>query len=383
MPEFFKDLGYTTFGTGKWHNGVPSYSRSFSDGAEIFFGGMDDHWNVPACDFNPDGSYPKPIERNVPWIPGKTIKNERQFDHIHVGKHSTDIFADATMDFLKNHDDDRPFFAYVSFMAPHDPRTMPREFRNMYDATEINLPNNFLPEHPFDNGWLKNRDEQLETWPRTKEKIREHIADYYAMITHLDAAIGKILHTLEASGQLDNTLIVLAGDNGLAIGQHGLMGKQNNYDHSLHVPLIISGPGLPKRETNISLCYLFDIFPTICELLGLEPPPSVLGRSLAPTIGQNGNYQQPREFLHFAFKDLIRSVQDLRFKLIEYVVDGKRETQLFDLLEDPFETENLIENYEYQEVYRRLQKELLKLQKEINDTREDGKRFWSGYELSQ
>jgi len=253
----------------------------------------------------------------------------------------------------------------------------------MYDATEINLPNNFLPEHAFDNGWLKNRDEQLETWPRTKEKIREHIADYYAMITHLDAAIGKILHTLEASGQLDNTLIVLAGDNGLAIGQHGLMGKQNNYDHSLHVPLIISGPGLPKRETNISLCYLFDIFPTICELLGLEPPPSVLGRSLAPTIGQNGNYQQPREFLHFAFKDLIRSVQDLRFKLIEYVVDGKRETQLFDLLEDPFETENLIENYEYQEVYRRLQKELLKLQKEINDTREDGKRFWSGYELSQ
>ena len=80
------------------------------------------------------------------------------------------------------------------------------------------------------------------------EKIRKHLAEYYAMISHLDAQIGRILDALKATGQFENTIVVFAGDNGLALGQHGLMGKQSNYDHSVHVPLMMMGPGIPEGE---------------------------------------------------------------------------------------------------------------------------------------
>lgn len=381
LPEYFKELGYRAFGTGKWHNGVPSYGRSFSDGAEIFFGGMDDHWNVPACDFNPTGNYPAPQERPVPWIPGKTTIDQRRFDHIQVGVHSTDIFADAAIDFLHSLDGEQTFFAYVSFMAPHDPRTMPQEYREMYDPDDISLPPNFHPRHPFDNGALETRDEQLEAWPRAEAKIREHIADYYAMITHLDAAIGRILQALDDTGKRENTIIVLTGDNGLALGQHGLMGKQNNYEHSLHVPLILNGPGVPPGVRNEALCYLIDIFPTLCELSQVEVPPSVLGQSLLPAF-EPGTAPQHRAVLHFAYLDKMRSVRDQRYKLIEYSVNGERTTQLFDLSIDPYETTNLITLPAYRGDYERLKIELRKWRTELNDNFEQGNNFWTGLSAS-
>ena len=141
-----------------------------------------------------------------------------------------------------------------------------------------------MPEHPFDNGEMVVRDEQLAPWPRTPDEMRRHIAEYYAMITHLDAQIGRVLEALEATGQAENTIIVLAGDNGLAIGRHGLMGKQNMYDHSLHVPLIMSGPGIPQNRRSDALCYLLDIYPTLCDLVGVPIPGTVEGQSLVPAM---------------------------------------------------------------------------------------------------
>ncbi len=123
----------------------------------------------------------------------------------------------------------------------------------------MTLPESFLPGHPFDNGMLKIRDEKLAPFPRTEKVVRKHLADYYAAITHTDAQIGRILDALEKSGKRDNTLIVFSSDNGLAMGSHGLMGKQNVYDHSVHVPLIVAGPGIPKGETRSALCYIYDL----------------------------------------------------------------------------------------------------------------------------
>ena len=128
IPEVFKDAGYATFGTGKWHNGTASYARSFTQGAEIFFGGMDDHWNVAASDFDPTGKYPEPKPHAFPWHPDEWKTIEFPYDHTHRGYHSTDLFADTVKSFLLQHDTDRPFFAYVPFMAPHDPRTMPQQY---------------------------------------------------------------------------------------------------------------------------------------------------------------------------------------------------------------------------------------------------------------
>ena len=376
LGEALREAGYVTFGTGKWHNGPASYARSFTDGADIFFGGMDDHWNVPACHFDPSGQY----DPAQPFVYDPFYSNQisyRRCDHITPGKHSSELFAEATVDFLKRYDGDAPFFAYVSFMAPHDPRTMPREYLDMYDPDDIAIAPNWMPEHPFDNGEMVVRDERLAPWPRTPDEMRRHTAEYYAMITHLDAQIGRVLEALEATGRAENTIVVLAGDNGLAIGRHGLMGKQNMYDHSLHVPLIMSGPGIPENRRSNALCYLLDIYPTLCDLVGVPIPNTVEGTSLVPAMRAGAD---ARETLFFAYRGVQRAVQDSRFKLIEYVVEGRRHTQLYDLQIDPWEIDDLSENAQHTGHLERLRGELERWRAKLDDDQpEQGKPFWEGY----
>lgn len=340
LGEHFRTAGYETFGTGKWHNGTRSYARSFSSGAEIFFGGMNDHWNVPACDFDPTGEYPE-----TPWIRDwwATCDVEmRPRPHFTPGKHSTDLFVDAALDFLRDRSvSAKPWLAYVSLMAPHDPRTMPREYLEMYDPATIRLPENFAPEHAIDTGALRVRDELLEAFPRSEEAIRRHIAEYYAMITHLDAGLGRLLDQLEESGERENTIVVFAGDNGLAVGQHGLMGKQSLYDHSVRVPLIFAGPGVAAGEQRDEFCILADIYPSLCDLCGLERPASVTRRSLFS--GRDADTAP--DALYLAYCDSIRGVRTRTHKLIEYAAEGaERATQLFNLEDDPGETRNLAED---------------------------------------
>jgi len=376
LGETLQQAGYTSFGTGKWHNGPSAFARSFNAGAEIFFGGMDDHWNVPTCDYDPTGEY-----RPTPKIDNPHVDNTvtwRRCDHIATGKHSTDLFVDATINFIEQQPTEDPFLAYVSFMAPHDPRSMPEEFLQLYDPDQIDLPINFMPQHPFDNGWMTGRDEKLAGFPRTKSEVRRHIAEYYAIISHLDAAIGRLRGALNTQGILEETIIVFAGDNGLAVGQHGLMGKQNLYDHSVHVPLIFSGPGIPKGEQRDALVYLIDIFPTLCDLTQTPIPETVEGNSLQPVLDDSED--NVRTYLHFAFLEAQRGIRDSQYKLIEYAVGGSHtQTQLFDLIHDPKETQNLVDDLAYAEIRQRLRDQLKQWQTIYGDTREHGQAFWSAY----
>jgi arylsulfatase A-like enzyme len=361
--------GYETFGTGKWHNGTDSYARSFCDGAEIFFGGMGDHWNVPACDFHPDGNYPTNPTIREPWHSNRT--RMQLGEHVRCGVHSTDLFAEATESFLDRRPTDKPFFAYVSFMAPHDPRSMPGKYLEMYRPEDIELPASFMPEHPFDNGELVIRDEQLAHTPRDPEEIRRHIAEYYAMITHLDDAVGRIVAKLRSIGEYENTIIVFAGDNGLAVGRHGLMGKQNLYDHSVRVPLILAGPGIPAGATNDALASLNDLFATLCDLVEVPCPDSVECPSLAPCISGG---PAPRQEMLLAYRDVQRGVTDGRYKYIEYRVNGKRTTQLFDLHEDPDELNDLADTPAGQVHVERLGPMLTRWRDQLGDDTD----FWNG-----
>ncbi|UCE48357.1 MAG: DUF4976 domain-containing protein, partial [Phycisphaerales bacterium] len=168
-------------------------------------------------------------------------------------------------------------------------------------------------------------------------------------------------------------IIVFSADNGLAVGRHGLMGKQNIYEHSVHVPLIIGGPGIGKGRKRDAFCYLLDIFPTLCELTGLSIPTSVEGRSLASVIW--GRKRKIRETLFFAYKDIHRGVRDERYKLIEYAVSGRRTTQLFDLQRDPWEVNNIAESPNHIEHLQRLRRELLRWKEELDDKSE----FWQDH----
>ncbi len=374
LGEALQGAGYTTWGTGKWHNGPDAYARSFTAGAEIFFGGMDDHWNVPACDFDPTGGY----DNVRPFIRDPFVTNEvtpRHVDHIRPGVHSSELFAGTAVDFLETYSEDAPFFMYVSFMAPHDPRTMPHEYHDMYEPSTIALPENYMPNHPFDNGELRVRDELLANFPRNPDEVRRHIAEYYAMITHLDAQIGRILAALDSRGWTENTIIILAGDNGLAIGRHGLMGKQNLYDHSVHVPLLLAGPGVPQGETRDAYTYLLDIAPTLCDLVALPIPVTMEGESLVPALENPDN--RIRDTLYFAYRGYQRAVQDDRYKLIEYVVQGTRTTQLFDLQADPWELNNLASERAHDETVVALREQMRRWRDELDDNQPgQGADFW-------
>lgn len=373
LGELLREAGYRTWGTGKWHNGTASYARSFSEGAEIFFGGMADHWNVPACHFDPSGRYAHFAPECVDYWQGVRSRVNR-CDHVSPGRHSTDLFADACCDFLATtRDQTTPFFASVAFMAPHDPRVMPKPYLESIDPDQLTLPPNLLGEHPFDNGDLQVRDEHLAPYPRDEAVVRSHLRDYYAMIHHLDTAIGRIFAALEEAGQKENTMIVLAGDNGLAVGQHGLMGKQSLYDHSSRVPLLIAGPGLPSDIRRSGLCYLHDVMPTLLELAGLPIPPAVQSRSLLPMLMEGSVI---REKLHTAYRGCMRGVRDAETKLIRYVVDGKRREQLFHLPSDPWELHNLIDDPAWQDRRRSLAAALKEWQTQLDDSLPENAAFW-------
>jgi arylsulfatase A-like enzyme len=378
IGECLQKAGYRTYGSGKWHNGPDAFARSFTDGAEIFFGGMADHWNVPCYDFDPTGKYDKTCVEIKEPLWNKDI-NVRRCDHISTGKHSTDIIAEAASDFIGKYDDEAPLYMYLSFLAPHDPRSMPQEFLDIYNVDEIQLPPNFMGAHPFNNGCLHIRDEELAPFPRDPDDTRQQILEYYAMISHVDARIGDVMKSLEAKGMLEDTIIIFAADNGLAVGQHGLFGKQSCYEHSIRVPLIFAGPGIPEDVTTDAFAYLFDIFPTLCDLTGTPKPATVEGKSLAGIL--QDLTQSVRPFTYHAYTELHRAVRTGKYKLIEYVVDGKHTiTQLFDLESDPAELDNLAYYGEYAELVADLREELVSLADEWDDEKSEwGEKFWSRY----
>jgi arylsulfatase A-like enzyme len=293
FPELLREAGYLTHAVGKWHNDRASFARSFSSASRIFFGGMSAHERVPLHDFDPTGRYDAPprFEEGL----------------------STDLFADSACAFLRRADRDAPFCLYVAFTAPHDPRTPPPPFR--VDPAGVSLPTNYLPVHPFDNGDIVVRDEALEAWPRTPEAVRGHLADYYGMIAHLDSAVGAILDAAAAAGHAE-TVVVYTADHGIALGQHGLLGKQNLYEHSIHVPLMLAGPGIAAGRRDRSLVWHADTRATVLDLAGIPAEPGSEGASLLPLIA--GERERVRDRFGAAYRMNQRMMSDGRYKLIRY-----------------------------------------------------------------
>jgi arylsulfatase A-like enzyme len=269
---------------------------------------------------------------------------QARFEHNHYlnehgMRHAGDlgrVIADAAVDFLQSRKTDRPFFLYLAFEAPHDPRVPRPADLASYDLHEIPLPANYLPVHPFDNGEMTVRDELLGPWPRTPEEIRRQLREYYAVITGLDRQVGLILQALRSRPEYADTIVIYSADQGLALGSHGLMGKQSLYDHSMKAPLIVAGPGIAAGETE-ALVYLMDIYPTVLERIGAGIPEGLDGRSFLPVLQRRAAAH--RRDLYLAYRGVQRAIRDERFKLIVYPAINK--VQLFDLRQDPAETRDL------------------------------------------
>jgi len=252
---------------------------------------------------------------------------------------------------------------YLGFNAPHDPRQSPKEYLARYPQDKIKIPPNFLPKHPFDQGDYYIRDEMLAPFPRTPEDIQLHRREYYSLITYMDEQIGRILDALEKSGKASNTYVILTADHGLAVGEHGLMGKQNMYDCSVRMPLMISGPEITPGQRIDELVYQHCMYATTCDLAGIPVPETVQFPSLAPLI--HGQGQPPYDATFSYYIGFQRMVRTKTHKLIVY--PKIKRIQVFDIEHDPWEMHDLSNDPASAHIKADLMQRLQRMQQELDD----------------
>ena len=295
--------------------------------------------------------------------------------------------------------DQNPFFIYFGFSHPHDTRDGTPELLEKYGAVnhkdqnslppanpkQPELQDNYLPAHPFFHGHPGLRDEERVSgvWKnRDEQTIRNELGREYACDENIDIQLGKVLKKLEEMGELENTYIIYTADHGIAIGRHGLTGKQNLYEHTWRVPFIAKGPGIKAGKRVEGNIYLLDVLPTFCDLAGIEIPETVQGKSFKPVL--EGEENNVRDVMYGVYcggtKPGMRAIKKGDWKLIKYdVMDGAvRETQLFNLAENPNEylpehgktgkmETNLANNPKYAEKLKEMEVLLLEQMEENGD----------------
>lgn len=351
-PQLIGAAGYRTCMTGKWH--------VKADPAAVFEQVKHVSLGMPPEVAN---MYDRPRNGQKDLF---DPSDEEVGGYWSGGRHWSEVVADDAIEMLRaSSDDDRPFFLYVAFNAPHDPRQSPAEYVAMYPANRMAVPKSFLSRYPFAEAigaGPKLRDERLAPFPRTPFAVRTHRAEYAAIITHLDAQIGRILAAMDRLGLRDSTRIIFTSDHGLAIGRHGLMGKQNMFDHSVRVPLVLSGPGLPRGERIDTRVYMQDIFPTVLSWAGAGDGGSDF-RPLTPLLGPAAS--QRDDVIYGAYLDRQRMITSGEWKLIVYPTI--RQCCLYNLADDPEELVNLAGQAKYRPVIRRLADQLRLLQASLDD----------------
>lgn len=355
--QLMAKAGYDTYFTGKWH--VKADATKIFDLASNVRGGMPK---------DVEEGYNRPVQGLPdPWSPS----DPKHGGFWEGGRHWSEVVADDAESFLRlAAESENPFFMYVAFNAPHDPRQAPKEYIDRYPLDRIAVPENFLPEYPYKDG-IDNRpslrDERLAPFPRTEFAVQVHRQEYFAIVSHMDAQIGRILDALEKSGKRDNTWIFFTSDHGLAVGRHGLFGKQNLFEHSTRVPLLMIGPGVAAGESVEEPVYLQDVMPTTLELAGADRPAQVEFRSLIPVSKGAKGY----DGVYGAYLESQRSITTGNWKLVLYPKVPK--VLLFDLESDPLEA-NDVSGVNPEKVSD-LFGSLLKLQAEMGDGLDLAKSF--------
>ena len=386
-PQILKKNGYKTYMSGKWHVQLPvekvfdvvvNKRPGMPDDNRGLFGKQLQVWKEESGDISkldkymPVG-YGRPINENDnSWESSDTL----QGGFWEGGKHWSEVLADDAINLIDDSKKiDDPFFMYLAFNAPHDPRQAPERFLEMYPIDQIKLPSNYSSQHPY---WKEIgnepgvRDEGLAPYPRSEFAVKKHIQEYYAVISHLDEQVGKIVSHLESQKMLDNTYIIFTSDHGLAVGQHGLIGKQSLYDHSIRVPMIINGPNIKKGSVYNQDIYLQDIVPTTLDLANISIPNYVDFKSFYNLI-LNKDSNKTHDAIYGTYGccpgnyfDFQRMIRKDNFKLMLF--PKNKRIELYDLNQDPYEINNLAENSKYKPKVKDLYKELTILQKEMGDT---------------
>ncbi|MBT3667434.1 MAG: sulfatase-like hydrolase/transferase [Opitutae bacterium] len=362
--ENMKAAGYKTYMTGKWH--VRAKAENCFDVTSNVRGGMPNQTQE---------GYNRPLPGKLdPWSP-----SDPKFEGFWKGgKHWSEIVADDALEFLslaKKHVNNKPYFAYIAFNAPHDPRQAPKAYVDKYPLDRIKMPSNFLPMYPHkDEIGCKHslRDEKLGPMPRTEHSVKVHRQEYYAIITHMDEQIGKILDGLKKSGLEENTYIFFSADHGLAVGHHGLFGKQNLYEHSTRVPFIIKGPDIPEGRKVSAPIYLQDIMATSLAIAEIKKPEHVEFTNILP-LALGKTKKSPYKEIYGAYLNVQRSITKNNIKLLVY--PNVPLIRIFDITQDPEEKNDISNTTIGKKLKLKLFPRLLKLQEQMGDQLDLAKLF--------
>lgn len=359
-PEHMKRSGWHTVHSGKWHVSGTPWLNGFAETAGLFSGGGGPTGVKATIPTTPTG-------RAVTGYLGWTFKTDRNqpLPELGVGltPQTDGIVADRAIEAIRRAGE-KPLFIQINFVAPHDPLHWPPGRKNDIDHRTLSLPANFRAGPAFDTGNVNGRDERVVPAPRTADEVKQERAIYFSLVENLDRLVGKIVQALEEGGQLAHTLVIVTSDHGLALGSHGLMGKQNQYDHTINVPLVMAGPGIPAGRRFAAQCYLWDLYPTVCELTGVSVPPSVRGLSLVPVL--RGRKTEVRDAIFGYFTDTQRMMRSADgWKLIWYPKIEK--IQLFNVARDPDELRDLAADAGHADRLERMKDRLGEWQREHND----------------
>lgn len=362
MPGEFAKAGYHTQCIGKMHV-YPTRNLCGFHNIELHDGYMHYNRNRAAASALEWWDH---TDDYLPWLREKAGYDQDIMDHgldcnasvvarpwhLEEKYHPTNWTVTRSIDFLRRRDPSKPFFLWTSFVRPHSPLDPPQAFFDLYKNID-------LPEPPIGD-WADTEDRAREGLnPTTGRGIvhdrmrKDALAAYYALITHIDNQIGRLLNALFEFGVSDNTLILFTSDHGDLMGDHHLYQKRLAYEGSAKIPLIMSDPaglfGLEKGKQVDHVIELRDIMPTLLDAAGIDIPASVDGKSLIP-LGKGVPQPEWREYIHGenAHGELsYHYATDGQRKYIWYSQTG--EEQYFNLEKDPQERSNLAKDTGYRD----------------------------------
>ncbi|WP_445737170.1 sulfatase [Mariniflexile sp.] len=347
LPLTFKNNGYTTISNGK-----------------VYHHGDDDKnaWNEIWHPNTKGSSYALKESRNLSSDDnrGPAYESAVVADSVYSdGK----IANKGINDLRKLKKAGEPFFLALGFMKPHLPFNAPAKYWDMYDEKNIKLPENYVqpestPSEAYHNfGELRN----YYGIPQGKEPLSDELAiklihGYYACVSYVDAQIGRVLQELDRLGLAENTIVVLWGDHGWNLGNHKLWCKHVTFESSLRTPLVIKVPNVTKGEKNNNIVEYVDVYPTLCDLTGVEKPKHLEGVSLLPLFKGKS---LDKDYAVSKFKDAVTLIKGNLF-YTEWTnnLGEPYARMLFDHTNDPLELDNLAEKDDYKNVVVKLSEEL-------------------------
>ena len=391
LPQYFKENGYTVAGIGKIfdprsvdkQNDTRSWSGEYLD----FSGFVNPAYGSPIMGHYQSREVREQYDKykEEAKAQGINVNKKNQLEqyiqkYVKPTAESVDIpdnayndgaIADGAIKFLSNYHLDQPFFLAVGFKKPHLPFCAPKKYWDLYRRDIMPLAV-YRKKADGSPAFAYHKSNELQSYSDIPpifsysdienahipdEKARELIHGYYACISYIDAQIGKLIDTLEKSGQLQNTIIVLWGDHGWHLGDHGLWNKHTNFEQATHVPFLVIDPASPTQKVETPVEYL-SIFPTLCDLAGLKKPLNMDGESLAAVVkgGETSNVLKPYAVSQYPrVGKMGYSLRDSRYRYTVWVAWDDKNTdvnkvyaeELYDYEKDPNETVNVVKKEEY------------------------------------